>query len=72
MLEEAARREMDPIIYVLPKALFIRLRETVHAYGPLSDEPIGVYAQSKLKVNVMPANYKIWVIPSLLFGHLES
>tara|TARA_B100000953_G_scaffold296739_1_gene290224 strand:+ start:88 stop:1107 length:1020 start_codon:yes stop_codon:yes gene_type:complete len=50
VLEEAARREMDPIIYVSSQStLHPPPEEKYVANGPLSDEPLGVYAQSKVE-----------------------
>ncbi len=50
VLEEAAKREMDPIIYVSSQStLHPPLEEIYRANGPLSDQPLGVYAQSKVE-----------------------
>ncbi len=50
VLEEAARRELDPIIYVSSQStLHPPLEDHYMANGPLSDDPIGVYAQSKVE-----------------------
>lgn len=50
VLEEAARREMDPIIYVSSQSTLHPPPEKLYMpSGPLSDEPIGVYAQSKVE-----------------------
>ncbi len=50
VLEEAVKREMDPIIYVSSQSTLHPPREEKYtANGPLSDEPFGVYAQSKIE-----------------------
>ena len=50
VLEEAAKREMDPIIYVSSQSTLHPPPEGIYmANGPLSDDPVGVYAQSKVE-----------------------
>ena len=50
VLEEAAKRQMDPIVYVSSQSTLHPPPEDHYiANGPLSDDPIGVYAQSKVE-----------------------
>ena len=50
VLEEAAKREMDPIVYVSSQSTLHPPPEDHYiANGPLSEDPIGVYAQSKVE-----------------------